>query len=212
MDRDAVLAEIDDVFARFGATADHPHPGDGFNRAVLVTSVVAAIERNAPNPTYVEAARKYRDEQVPGKQVFLLLGTLASVRQDIDAGYVGTLEQRARETVFDDLLDMAAHIADEIHAAPAVVLAVSVLEEHVRKLAEARGIDTVKSSGRVVSFEDMTNDLARDGTVSGPERKVLAAWYAQRTEAAHGRFDAFTPDEGPRIIDGVRDFLVRHPA
>jgi len=182
------------------------------NRGLIASSCLACIERNAPNRSYVEQARRLAsDPRLTQSSLNALIGVLVSVRQDIEAGYIRTLEQRARSTVLEDLLEVAAEI-NELHAAPTIVLAVSVLEEHVRKLAEANGVDTTKPNGRARSFEDMTTELKAHDVMSLPEHRQAGGWYAQRTEAAHGRFETVTAEEAPRIIEGVRDFIVRHPA
>jgi hypothetical protein len=62
-------------------------------------------------------------------------------------GFIKSLEERAHETVFDDFLDMADYIRS-IHPAPAVVLAGSVLEGHVRRLASKHGIAVVDDKDR----------------------------------------------------------------
>src|SRR5262249_30734518 len=132
------------------------------------------------------------------------------VRQDIEAGYVRDLESRARDEVFGDLLETAEAIV-RLHPAPAIVLAVSVLEEHVRGMSTGHNIATTKADGRHRSFEDMVADLQGEDAISSTEKRTASAWYAQRTEAAHGRFENVIADEAPRIIHGVRDFLIRHP-
>lgn len=217
MEVDAVLAEIDDVFARCGASKDAPFvPTSGKYRSVIgnaseiASSCLACIERNAPQRSYVEQARGQVNTHLVATNLDRLLGILASVRRDIEAGYFRTLEQRARETVFDDLLEAAAEI-NKLHAAPAIVLAVSVLEEHIRKLAEANAVETVRPNNHYRAFEDLITDLRSQDVLSLPELRQAGAWYAQRTEAAHGRFDNVVASEAPRIIAGVRDFLVRHP-
>lgn len=225
LDTAAVLAEIDDVFARCGASPQSPSaparsrgPGDFGdarvvgNGAAMVSSIRAAVERNAPHRSYVDQARTYSaGEKVTSPVVHRMLGVLLSVRQDIEAGYVQSIEDRARDALSGDLLETADSIV-KLHAAPAIVLAVSVLEEHVRKLAEARDVATLKPDGKHRSFEDMIADLQREDAITSTEKRTASAWYAQRTEAAHGHFENVVADEAPRIISGVRDFLVRHPA
>lgn len=140
-----------------------------------------------------------------------LLGVLLSVRQDIEAGFTKSLEERVHETVFDDFLDMADYI-QSIHPAPAVVLAGSVLEEHLRRLASKHGITIVDAKDRPRAFEQIGHDLVREEVFGEAQRKTLSSWYAQRTEAAHGRFDSVVGEDVPRIISGLRDFITRYPA
>jgi hypothetical protein len=220
LNAESVLAEIDDVLARFGASKDRASPPirDGHvvvNEGKAASACLACIERNAPHPSYIRTARELtRDGRMSSAVAQRLMGVLVSVRYDIEAGYTKTLEVRVRQSVFDDFLELAVYIAENIAAAPAVVLAVSVLEEHVRKLAEANDIETMKGNGRYRSFEDVTNDLGslEVNVFSLPERRLMGRWYAQRTAAAHGRFDQVVDAEVPRTIAGVRELLVRHPA
>lgn len=219
-DKHAVLAQIDEVLTRVGASEDRPYPamrGEASaasrslqgNPGEMASALVAAIERNAPHPSYVIRASELKGEGAATIQ--RLVGVLVSVRKDIEAGYFRTLEERVREGVFDDLLESAEHILT-IHPAPAAVLAGSVLEEHVRALARAREIDLVDAKERPRSFEHLSEDLVRHGLFGQSQRKTVAAWYAQRTEAAHGHFENVIADDVPRMIAGVRDFITRHPA
>lgn len=225
IDTTSVLAEIDAVFDRCGASKDRPFPRTQPNppnfigpRSVegsgsaMAASCLAAIERNAPHSSYVGLARQITaNGKYNANVVAHLLGVLLSVRQDIEAGMTTSLEERVHERVFDDFLDMAVHVR-EIHPAPALILAGSVLEEHVRKLAEKNEIPVRDDRGRSRAFEQIGHDLVREDVFGEPQRKTLSAWYAQRTEAAHGRFESVVDDDAQRIIDGVRDFLARYPA
>lgn len=181
----------------------------------MVTGVLAAIERNAPRQSYTDAAHLIARTTQGGLAstpitVDLLLGVLQGVRQDIEAGYLRDLEARVRDDLAGDLLETAESVL-ELHAAPAIVLAVSVLEEHVRALCAADGIDTLRADGKHRSFEKMITDLYKATKITLPELKAMGHWYGERTAAAHGRFDDVTADEAPSIIRGVRDFIVRHP-
>jgi hypothetical protein len=173
------------------------------------TRLYAAIERNAPADSYRRQAQPLISPHYVRERLERLRAILRAIRADLAGGYVQTLEDRVRDDLSADLLETAESIAS--CAPPAIVLAVSVLEEHVRKLCAARDLDTI-TNGRHRSFEDMTADLQRheDG-VGSTERRTLQAWYAQRTAAAHGRFDEVIESEAPSIVRGVRDFIARHP-
>ncbi len=99
-----------------------------------------------------------------------------------------------------------------MHAAPAAVLAGAVLEEHIRKLATANDVPVRKSNGDPIAFEHVGHELVKAEVIRETERKLMAGWYAQRTEGAHGRFDNVNADDVPRIIESIRDFMLRHPA
>jgi hypothetical protein len=169
LDKAAVLAEIDEVFRRTGATPDSPFVprSTPYTRAAALergeratpvpisasamgSAVLAAIERNAPQPSYIQAAREIgRRRALTAAATDQLLGILASVRQDIAAGHIRTLEDRIRDGVFDDFLEMAEHIRATVHPAAAAVVAGAVMEQHVRKLAGSQdGIALLNEKGQ----------------------------------------------------------------
>jgi hypothetical protein len=241
LDRQAVLQEIDEVLLQCGVTAelplipgggsvpamvvkrwDEPHTGppsrdDGARRdtTMMVTLLLACIERTAPRDVYVKSAHAVAlptaGLAVSHAVAQRLVGVLQAVRLDVEAGRVRTLEDRVRDALSDDLLETASSIAKQ-NGSAAIVLAVSVLEEHVRKLAAARDIDTRKENGGHRSFEDMTADLLNADVLSSSEKRLMGGWYAQRTSAAHGRFDEVSDADAPGIIDGVRNAMVQRPA
>jgi hypothetical protein len=113
--------------------------------------------------------------------------------------------------VFEDFLDMAAELLQGGYASSAAVLAGSVLEEHVRQLAAASGIAPA-SAGRPVAFDTLATNLTKLTTIFETERKAVVAWYGLRTAGAHGRHAEVFADDVERMIPGIRDFMVRHPA
>jgi hypothetical protein len=114
--------------------------------------------------------------------------------------------------VFEDFLDMAADLLQHGYAPSAAVLAGSVLEEHVRKLAAANGLDVRDVKGKAIAFNTLAVDLTKRGTILETERKSLVAWYGLRTAGAHGRHAEVVKDDVAHAIPGVREFMVRHPA
>lgn len=202
MSKEDVLAEIDAVI---GDSAPGP--------TVHAVRLAAGIFRLAPpDTTYHRQAKKIGEGQALDEYKVLELTAIAqALRADIEAGYVETIEQRARGEIFDDLLEMAGGVTDT-NPAGAAILAGAVLEEHVRKMAVAAGIQATKSNGDMVKFENLSQSLVKEGVFSQPERKIIAGWYGQRTEAAHGRFENVVNAEVPRMIETVRRLLVDYPA
>jgi hypothetical protein len=45
-----------------------------------------------------------------------------------------------------------------------------------------------------------------------PRRKILSGWYALCNEAAYGHYENVERGEVARMIDGIRDFIVRYLA
>lgn len=139
-----------------------------------------------------------------------LVGVLKGLRRDIESGYLLTLEQEAHGAVFSDLLEMADHLVVEKLVLPAAVVAGSALEAHLRSLAERSGVKTMarekpKRAGR------LNDELGSKGIYRKAEQKQILAWQDIRNSAAHGEGD-FSAQEVRLMVQGIRDFVGRHPA
>jgi len=172
---------------------------------------MACIERLAPKgSTYLESAKSLKGWN--GHVAVELGGILRALKSDFEAGYILTIEELVHGAVFDDFLEMASELLKKGYKDPAAVVAGSVLEEHIRKLAIRNQLIIVEATGKNKKFDALIIDLVKTQKISEPQRKILAAWYSQRNEAAHGNYINVIESEVGRMIEGVRDFMVRLPA
>ena len=44
------------------------------------------------------------------------------------------------------------------------------------------------------------------------EQKTVTAWLGLRNSAAHGKYDDYDDRQVASFIQGLRDFMIRHPA
>jgi hypothetical protein len=140
-----------------------------------------------------------------------LVGVLVSLRHDVEAGYIRTVEEIVHANVFGDFLEMADELQGKGFKDAAAVIAGTVLEEHVRKLASANGIETRDDDGKPIKVERLNTALA--GLVyNGLDQKNVTAWYDLRNKAAHGERGEYEHKQVAMMIQGVRDFATRHPA
>lgn len=177
----------------------------------LDTRLRAAIERIAPpNSVYGQEAAKI--EGHPSYTAIELGAVVQALNDDFKSGAMQSVVELVHAAVFDDLLELASELAGKGYYPPAAVVTGAVLEEHIRKLAQKNEIGVTDDRGRPQSFEALGVELVRKNAVSESRRKILAGWYGQRTEAAHGHFDKVIDVEVERMIQGVRDFVDTHPA
>jgi hypothetical protein len=207
--REAALAQLDEFLD------DQAHREErGIRFAELIPRGYAAIERAAPNSEYLEQARQ-RPHERESMVLSRVSGAALGLRKDLAAGHVRPLEEIVHADVFEDFqdfLDMASELLDNGFVAPGAVLAGSVLEEHVRKLAQANGVLVRDQRNRPRAFDSLATDLTKGTTMLETERKALVAWYGLRTAAAHGRHAELVSEDVARMIPGIRDFMIRHPA
>lgn len=114
--------------------------GSDTEKRMLVTRMVAAIERLAPTGSaYREQARKILDETKYDSGRVLELAVATALRDDYAAGFLTTVERLIHADVFGDFLEMASELHRAKYKDAAAVIAGSVLEEHLRKLAAVHG-------------------------------------------------------------------------
>jgi len=208
---DALLAEVE----RARAASSHEDLSGGWPDDALRkirTRLMAGIERLAPkNSSYVQDAKAVKKGWA-GPEILDLAGIAGALKEDFQAGYILTIEELVHGAVFDDFLDMAAELYNKGYKDAAAVVAGSVLEEHIRKLSSRAQISTTGKNGKPEKFDTLTIELVKAQQFSEPQRKILAGWYGQRTEAAHGNYENVVESEVGRMIEGTRDFIVRFPA
>lgn len=187
---------------------------DATDGRLLLTRALAAIERTAP-PTsaYTTQAHNVAVSTLwNGAKARELVAIVRALRDDYAEGAMQSVEELVHADLFGDFIDMAMELHDKRFIGPAAVVAGSVLEEHLRKLAAKHQLDVSDDRGRPKSVDALSIELRNARAFSELQRKSVTTWYAQRNEAAHGRFDGLVAAEVERMIDGVRDFVGRYPA
>ena len=107
---------------------------------------------------------------------------------------------------------MAEHLLAENYKDAAAVITGSVLEEHLRQLAQKHAIDvTFEKSGRRVSKKaDLLNaELAKAGVYNKLDQKNITALLDLRNKAAHGHYEEYSKSQVELMHQSVLDFMTR---
>lgn len=230
--RAAFVKQLDEIVQEYESLGDPnpiPHnpdkPWDGVKVKPAAAWVqfnersLAAIDRIAPASSYQSTGRdlaKLRSSSVGESWIAdRLLGVLRALRADLTAGYLESSGELIRGDLFGDFLEMARHLAEEHYKDPAAVIAGSALEAHLRQLCGKAGIDIelqTANGPRPKKADALNSELAKAKAYSGGDQKSVTAWLATRNSAAHGQYGDYTLDQVRLLIDGIRDFIARHPA
>lgn len=180
----------------------------------IATRARAAIRRYAPpGSAYEDDATEVAQSNVADSwKASQFAAIVHALRDDYALGGLTAVEEIVHADLFDDFLEMANELLSKGFIGPAAVLAGTVLEEQLRKLGTKHGVNIVDEKERARSVESLGVDLRKAGILTEVQRKSVMAWYAQRTEGAHGRPENLGHGDVERMIDGLRDFVARHPA
>ena len=209
---DTILAEVD----RAKAASPHSDYSGGLpddELETIVTRLLAVISRlTSKDSVYYQRAQEAKSGS--GSHMARDLGAiLRALRADVHAGYTRSLGEIVRAEVFTDFLDMAEELQNKGYKDAAAVLAGSVLEGHLRKLAVKAGISTTKPDGSPRKADTLNNDLATVAvTYNASQHKSVVAWLAIRNDAAHGKYTAYDHKQVAALIRDVGDFITRYPA
>jgi hypothetical protein len=185
-------------------------------KEVVAARMAAAVERLAPetssNPpgadNHGRAASRPRSRRSGTTRVPAARG------DDYAAGSRFEIEPSIRRAVFFDFVDMAASLLEESDrrsaATFAAFLAGATFEEHLRKLADANGIETVNPAGERAGAESLNTELCGEGVYDLTEQMQATGWLELRNKAYLGKRDEFTAEEVRLMIQGVREFMIRH--
>lgn len=184
-----------------------------------IAAARAAIERvSGKGSAYVEQTESIL--QFSGGTGFCghaspLAGIAKALREDVANGYLQNLRELAHGDLFADFLEMAEHLLESGYKDAAAVISGSALGAHLRQVADKHGVPvTVAIKGVDVpkKTDRLNGDLASVPVYGKLEQKSVTAWLGLRNDAAHGNYGAYTNEQVRLHIEGIRDFIVRHPA
>jgi hypothetical protein len=108
--------------------------------------------------------------------------------------------------VFSDFLEMAEHLLDAEHYHAAAGLVGAVLEDGLRKIADANGIPYTRRDG----IDSLNQALAKTGVYTAIVKRNVDVWKQVRNDSDHGHFDQVTLDDARSMLRGVEGFLAQY--
>lgn len=133
-------------------------------------------------------------------------GILKAAKDDYDNGHLFELRRLVEAEVFDDFLEQAEHLLGSGYYQPAAVVAGCVLEDGLRKLCDAHGINLLERP----KLDAMNAALAKAGVFSKLVQKRITALAELRNKAAHGHWGEFGQNDVKEMVDAVRRLMEEH--
>lgn len=129
-------------------------------------------------------------------------GDSSGRRADLEAGYTQTFTEMVHVEVFSDLITEAEELQRAGYKDAAAVIAGSVLEEHLRKLAIKAEIAVEKPNGSPKKAEALNAELTAAGTYN----------MGIRNSAAHSKYEEYAHEQVAGMSREIHDVLTRLPA
>jgi hypothetical protein len=134
--------------------------------------------------------------------VYPFIGVLSGALSDLENGYLTGQEFFIAGEVFDSIMEQAKHLVQNNYKDPAAVLARVVLEDALKRIARAEGVDENQRASVI------NDELKKKGRFSQPLWRFIQGWLDIGNSAAHGKFDQYTQDDVVKMIEDIERFLV----
>ena len=131
---------------------------------------------------------------------------LRRVRDDFAKGWLGDLREVAAAEVFGDLLQMAQYLYLKVSHIAAASVAGAVLEDSLRRL-HLKHVGKWRGNS---SIAKLNTGLYNAGRYSNTQQQQVLAWGAVRNDADHGYIEKVDKGDVKRMLDGIREFIVRY--
>lgn len=142
------------------------------------------------------------------------IGILRASKEELEGGWLTTTKGLISAEIFSDFLEMADYLLAENYKDAAAVIMGSVLEEHLRQLAQKHGIEvTFERSGRQVPKKaDLLNaELTKANVYNKLDQKNVTTFLDLRNKAAHGKYEEYGKSQVQHMYQSVLDFMIRVP-
>ncbi|MEU5038033.1 hypothetical protein AB0G48_28265 [Streptomyces rubiginosohelvolus] len=184
--------------------------GTGLQLAVY--RLEAAIDRIAlPGSTYVRQLDGLRKVSHTGKS-HSVSQIAQALRDDLNDGWADSVVELVHADTHSDYLEMAESLLDAGYKDPSAVIAGTALEVHVRALCVKHSVPVERPDGSPKKADTMNADLKKEGAYGTLQQKQLTAWMDLRNKAAHGDYGQYDQQQVRLLIEGVRGFMLKHPA
>ena len=215
MKKEEALGQLDAAIELAKQCPENSRPSVALGTFVT-TSMMSTLDRIiTPGSSYAYQLDVIKAEipaSYPGYLVPNLLGVLTALKNDVQLGYLQTVSELIHADTFADFLTMAQHLLDEGYKDPAAVVAGSVVEQHLRSLANKNGVAALNSEGRWKKADLLNSDLVKANVYQKLTQKSVTVWLDLRNDAAHGNYANYEAANVKLMIDGVMLYVAQFPA
>jgi hypothetical protein len=153
---------------------------------------------------------KLKMDNLHSNSYFLLIeviGALEGVKHELQNGLLKDLRKLLQADIFSDFLEMAEYFLNEGYKDAAAVIIGGVLEDSLKKLADANSIPTTNANGKSLTIEPINVELAKKGVYNQLIKKQITSWADLRNDAAHGDYGKYDKDQVKMMFTFVQKFV-----
>lgn len=134
-------------------------------------------------------------------------GALKNLKGEVESGIIGSLQRTITGEVITDFIRLARTALDEKNDQAnnvAAVLAASVYEDTVRRLALSNGI------AHTHKLVDVLTELKQKGLLQGSQVGIAQSYLSFRNNALHAQWDKIEREAVASVLGFVEQLLLKH--
>lgn len=164
--------------------------------------------------SYKECMAEYKFDIIHSnyyQHLCIMTGLLRGVSHELEKGLLSDIKNLLQADIFANFLEMADHLLKENYKDASAVIIGSVLEDTLRKLADANGVATFKS-GKPLTIDPLNVALVKAAVYNKLVQKQITSWADLRNKAAHGNYDDYDKKQVEMFLSFTQDFCSRYLA
>ena len=172
---------------------------------ISVTNLVNLI--TPANSIFIAECNRLMNDQemkdgIPTRVVQQMYGLLNSALEEWKAGLLRKIEYIVVAETFDDFLDHATQYHKGNKKIESSVLASTVLEDTIKKIANRNGIDP-----KGLSLEPLIDELIKKDIFTPVKGKRVKGFASVRNHSLHAEWDKFDIQDVGELIKGTRELI-----
>jgi hypothetical protein len=213
MDATAITKRIDDLIA---LARQQGSDVEGYSQLLQGTTRIMELVYDAKSRNLAALQETLQTAQVRMglnwasglKQLsVILVGALNNVKQEVEAGLIGSLTQQVTGDVLADFIKLARAVLDESGDGPknvAAVLAAAAFEDTIRRMgASLAGTTDEKLQDVLIALKD-------GGHLQGPQFSTGQSFLTFRNHALHAEWDKLDRVSIQSALAFVQELLLKH--
>jgi len=164
-------------------------------------------KQNLYYSTFFESSKDNYIENLLSSEVVLI-----SIKDEIESGWLDELKDLVSADIFSDFLEMGKYFLDEKYKDAAAVIIGSVLEKHLKNVAERNQIELFiekdgKSMPKKISL--INDELYKKSIYNQIVHKSIIHIFSIRNEAAHGNYEKYELNDVENMYNSVNQILIQ---
>jgi uncharacterized protein YutE (UPF0331/DUF86 family) len=208
IDRENIMKRVEQLIERGEKGAD-----DFSGVGELISGTINILETlYGPNShkckSYVEQSDAHLQQQNRRPHLFEMvkstIGTLKSIKSEVETGLIGSLELQAQGWIFGDFITLAKKSLDASKDVAAVLVSAAI-EDTLKRFALQNGLNVADAD-----MPEVINALKSKGLLKGPQASLVQSYVQLRNKAFHAEWDKIEKETVNSAISFTETFLLEH--